>query len=288
MGSVWRRSDEAPEAPSPSRAPAHEPRAIYARAKAPTDTVGEGGGWLARHPRMARAGAVALLGAGVLRMAGVPPWLALLALPVGAMVPLLWRHGSRAQRRPKLEVADGSRWPWQWEAWRWQREVERECARLLSTWDAVAKAAGIDGAKLRKVVNDEEGYAVHVEAHGKLLTHVKLPLFASAAGIPVEWTIESPDMLRPWEFVIREAVRAGAAEDGSPSPGWTPHIAVDERAESRARLLEAIRAEGPVSGRRAAGRAGLGKDVGAELVRELLAEGLVRRVAGEGLVAVGA
>ena len=97
----------------------------------------------------------------------------------------------------------------------------------------------------------------------------------------------TPDPRRPWEIVLAElpAVELDDAPDeDEPAAAWTPPPVVHSDAERQVRLLGVIRAEGPISGRRAASRAGLQKDVGAALVRQLLAARLIRRVDGEGLV----
>lgn len=295
MARIWRLSEDPRVADWP-RARTHArsgapPRVGGAEAQ-PTDTAGKRKSWLLDHPREAAFGAGVLASAAAVRMAGAPPLVALAAVPVGALAALLWRRRGYPQHRPKLEVVDGCHWPnpWRWDAWIETRQIKRESARLLSTWDAVAEASGVKGAKLRKVVHDpEEGYSVHVEAYGKLATDVRLPRFHSAAGIAVEWTVETSDLARPWEFVAREAVRAAPPADAEDEPeaeaetAWSPPPPIDQHANRVAALHVVVERLGPevVSAAELGRRAGnIPRDWMAKHITKLAPELGLRRATG--------
>jgi len=248
------------------------------------DTAGEGD-WTFRHRRELYLLAAVLAPATALRMAGADPWWSLAALGVTAAATALWRHRGRPGHRPGLEVVGGCSWPlpWRWGDWRWQRQIERETARLFGTWESIVKDAGVPTARLRRVVHDpDEGYEIHVEAFGKLATDVKVPRFHSAAGIAVEWTIQTPDLARPWEFVIREAVAAEPDDlHDDETPAWSPPAPVELKAERLAALRIAVDQLGP----ELVSAAGLGwhaaripRDWMAEHIEELAPQLGLRRV----------
>lgn len=246
-----------------SRAPARTAARVGVGDEVVSQTPGSGGDWLSRHRRALLLVVPPIAFAGLARMAGAPTAGALVVLITAGLAALLWHRRGRPEGRSKVTIVGASRLPWRPSERAWLRQVEAETARLVLNWDAVAKAAGIDGATLREVVADpDEGYEIHISAHGKLLTDVKLPRFASAAGIPVDWSITAPDPLRPWEFVISEAV-APAADEPEVDVAEPTRPEPESRAAGRLWMLErAVAQLGPrdFSGRELARQAGLPRD----------------------------
>jgi len=123
---------------------------------------------------------------------------------VGAVVPMGWWLHYQSPRS-RIEVVGGSWWPWAWERWTFRRWAVKEMGTIARGWDRTARASGVPGARLRRLIADfDDGCELHVDlAHGQVPKHIKVDVMLSALrAFPV--AILTPDPHRPWEIVLQE------------------------------------------------------------------------------------
>jgi hypothetical protein len=65
--------------------------------------------------------------------------------------------------RPRVHVEGGSRRPWEWEAWCFDRVVRQHLARIIREWPETASDAGVPGSRIRIAHADRVSYRLHVD-----------------------------------------------------------------------------------------------------------------------------
>jgi len=203
------------------------------------------------------------------------PWPLALTLALG--LPAGWWLTRGGRTRGRIEVVDGSVWPWEWEDFRWRLRAMRELRTPVAMWPTIARAGGIAGAKLTKVVIDPEaGIAWHVElARGAVQTAVKVPAFTSAVDLEAAWVVTTPNPLRPRLVVIEELVQPPASDElHDDETPWVPRPAVNLAAERMAMLRAAVERLGdqPFSVRALAREASLPRAWVTDRLGEVVAE----------------
>ena len=217
--------------------------------------------WVEAHPREAAVVAAAVAVAGLVKTAGVPPLGALLALAVGGVALWAWRGGGRPAHRSKIEVVGGSRWPWRWHDFWWDRRVRGELGHVLGIWPWISERAGIPHSTITRAVGDpDEGYSLFVElARGQVIKDVHPDRLASALR-------EFPHAILPGErahqVVIRELLEdepAPAVDELHDEPDDEPEVVLatprpmDPHEERLARMRAVMSEAGePLAGNRIA------------------------------------
>jgi hypothetical protein len=167
----------------------------------------------------------------------------------GALAIVLWVR--RQSPRSRIEVVDGSRWPWRRDAWRWRRTAMHDLSPVASTWPWIARVVGVPGASLqRAVAHPDDGYALHIELpRGRLGTDVNLPRLHSALRLPTPVVLRVPDPNRPWRIALEEVPEPEPDElhDAEPSP--PPSVGEDGGRQEALRLAVARAGPRAVSAR---------------------------------------
>jgi hypothetical protein len=132
--------------------------------------------------------------------------------------------------RSRVEVIGGSRWPWEWSAFRFRQRSLRRLRGVMQQWPVTAQQAKVPRVRARRAVADIESdeYVLHVDLHGHTLPELVKSKGSIAVGLRARRMTCRVEHDDEWEH----RARIVWARDDVTQERWKPEIVKDSEEEA--------------------------------------------------------